>query len=153
LYAKTTFLAMNRSPLLSFFVSIGLCVQLACTRDTLNLPEPAQTIEGDYEALNNQMTFPVQGKTLRLTVQRVATDSVSVLVRAVDNGQYGDSLSFKRAHVSQARQFNCIAYRVDMGSQQRIDQLTMTCDEVNVFKYLYKPANQQAFSIVKFRKI
>lgn len=145
---------MNRFTLLSFFVSIGLCGQLACTRDRLNLPEPAQTIEGDYESGANQKPFALEGQTLRLTVHRVATDSVSVLVRVSGkNGQYRDSLSFERAYVSQESGYNCIGYRVYMGSQQRVNQLLMTCDEINVFKYIYKPASAQSHSIIKFKRL
>ena len=144
---------MNKLRLLTLFVLMGMCGTVACTKNDLNLPEPAQTIEGVYEAQNNQTLFPIQGKTLQLTVRRVATDSVSVIVRAISNGYYSDSLSFKSAYVSPEYGFNCVGYRVYMSSQRRIDQLNMACEEVNVFRYIYKPANEQTYSIVRFKKI
>jgi hypothetical protein len=151
--AQKPYLMMNRFKMLAFLVMMVAFGNMSCTKNTLNLPEPAQTIEGVYEAKNYQTPFPIEGQTLQLTVRRVATNSVSVLVRATDNGQYRDSLFFNRAYVSQVFSFNCIGYRVDMGSTPQIDQLTMTCGEINVFRYLYKPANQKNYSVLMFKKI
>ena len=41
---------MNRLRLLTILVLMGMCGIIACTKKTLKLPDPAQTIEGVYEA-------------------------------------------------------------------------------------------------------
>lgn len=149
---------MNTPKLLNFFVLLWLASNGACTTDRLNLPEPARSIEGVYEANDNTAPFPIQGQTIRLNVSRVTPDSVKVIVRAIVNGQLGDSLVYNRALVSQGFGGTipgemCVGYQVFLNPPQGHDELKMTCEETSVFRYLYKPAGSQSRVTVRFKKI
>jgi hypothetical protein len=153
---------MNKLRLLSYLLLAGATGFIACTKNTLNLPQPAQTIEGVYKAQTTSTLFPIQGKTLQLIVKQVSADSVSVVVQAIVNEQAGDSLTYRSVFVNQEFSMDgCVAYRVYLTDQKVLDpqdqkgfeQLTMTCDEKNVFKYFYKPAGQQVFTVLKFKKL
>jgi hypothetical protein len=145
---------MNALKLLSYLLLLSwVTSNMACTKDRLNLPEPARSIEGAYEAQNNNTPFPIQGQVIRLNIKRITADSVEVVINATVGGQLGDSLVYKRAFVGQ--EFigtvygkTCVGYRVYLNRPQEINLLTMTCKEQNVFEYTHK-----SFATVKFKKI
>lgn len=126
---------------------------IACTKNTLDLPEPARSIEGTYEAQNNITPSPTKGQVVRLTIKRVTADSVKVVINTAVGGQLADSLTYERVLVGQ--EFGgstpgqmCVGYRIRLVAQPKIDELRMTCREEGVFEYL-----SQGLATVKFKKI
>ena len=151
--SQMTVTDMTQRALINLLLLITLWSLSRCTHNTLNLPQPAQAVAGLYEAQNNQTPFPIQGKTLQLTVRQLTADSVAVKVRGFSNGRVVDSLDYRSAYIGQEFGASCVGYRVHLRSGPRSDQLNLSCNEVNVFSYLYKPATASQYWVVKFNKV
>lgn len=139
-----------------------LCIgmnSVSCRKDTLDIPEPAKSLEGAYEAKVVNGPFLVNGQTARLSIKRVTTDSVEVTLRAFSNGQPTDSLSYGKSLVYQEIITDnvrsvCIGYRIRLSPTRANDELTMTCSEENVFSYRYAlTSNGQQVNYVKFKRL
>ena len=131
---------------------------IACTKDTLSPPDPAQSVAGIYQAQVNSMPFPIKGGNITLTIRSVTKDTAEVSLRTILNGQLEDSLTYKRAFVAQ--QINrtsvnegCINYIIYLTPSKESNLLTVTCSEKNIISYLYTPAGQQEEAVIKFKKI
>lgn len=139
-----------------------LCVLItgvSCQKNALNIPEPAKSLEGNYEAKVVNGPFLVNGQTAQLSIKRVTADSVNVTLRAFANGHPSDSLSFGKSLVYQdltagTNRSRCIGYRIKLSPIRANDELTMTCSEENVFSYRYAlTTNGQQVNYVKFKRL
>ncbi|SOD80483.1 hypothetical protein [Spirosoma fluviale] len=147
---------MKRSVLLSIIGILSVAIGgVSCHKNTLNLPEPATSLEGVYEAKSLFGPFLVNGETIRLSLKRVTADSVAITLRAFSNGQPGDSVSLGNALVNQEFQYNCVAYRIKLSPVRTNDELTMTCSAENVFNYQYSfpLSGQQVIRAISFKRI
>lgn len=144
---------MTKRALTDLMLLVTLYSFSSCTQNTLDLPQPAQAIEGSYEAQNFQTPFPIQGQMLQLSVHPITTDSVAVKIRGLNRGQVVDSLEYRSAYIGQEFGAGCVAYRVYLRSGPRIDQLNLSCEDVNVCRYLYKPADASWYWVTKFKKL
>ncbi|AUD03922.1 hypothetical protein [Spirosoma pollinicola] len=130
---------------------------LACTRNTLSLPEPALSLAGTYQGKPNNTPFLINGETVDIQILPVAIDSVEVVMRGYVNGQQTDSLVYARDLVKQEFQTTalskgCISYRIDLNTGKETNQLTMTCSEVNTLIYTFVPAGQTVGTRIRFKK-
>ena len=131
----------------------ALAGAMSCTKNTLNLPEPAQSVEGMYRAEMPSKTFPIKGQTVLLSVKRVNKDTVGVTMWADLNGQRGDSITYNKALIEQQLYFgnSCISYVIYLKNAQETNRLTMTCSEVSTFIY---SLNSQTYNqLARFKKI
>jgi len=150
---------MNRVKRLTSISLLLITGTLACTKNTLNLPDPAPTIAGTYRAQVNAIPAPLKGESITLTIKPVTNNTAEVFFRATLNGQPGDSLVYKKAHISQqlfttTLSKGCVSYTIYLnpttGSE---DVMTMTCSEENTINYSYTATGQQTGATLKFRKI
>ena len=146
---------------LSLLVIVGT---IACTKNTLTLPEPAQSVVGTYQTQVNSITLPTNNETTILTIKRTATDTVGVALRTSRNGQIIDSLSYQKAYIEQRFETRltmsavnvgdgCINYTIYLTPTKSTNVLTMTCSEVNVIYYSYIPSGQKNSVKVRFKKV
>ena len=148
---------MVPSKLLGIFCLLTILGNVSCTENNLNLPEPAQSIEGTYEALTNSVPLPTQDQIVRLYIKRIDADSVEIATQATINGQPVNSLIYKKALVSQVTgrvaDKWCVSCHVHVTSLNASELLTMTCKEESVFNYVYTPTGQQRGTTIKFKRI
>lgn len=146
---------------LFLFVVIG---SVSCTKNTLNIPEPAQTLAGTYRLQATNTPLPIQGDNLTLTIQPVTNNTVGIVLRSSLNGQAVDSLTYQKAVVEQnfdsslflgtaTISVGCISYAIYLSPQKTADLLRMTCSEKNVMYYYYTPVGQASVSVIKFKKV
>lgn len=149
---------MNRVKRLTSISLLWLAGTLACTKNTLNIPEPAPTIAGTYRAQVNAIPAPLKGESITLTIKPVTNNTAELSFRATLNGQPGDSLVYKKAYISQQLfttdlSKGCVSYSIYLNPLTDADVLTMTCSEENTINYSYAPTGQQTGAPLKFRKI
>ncbi|WP_460969566.1 hypothetical protein [Spirosoma migulaei] len=137
---------------------------VSCTKNNLNIPEPAPTIAGTYQLLTTNARLPIQGDNLTLTIQSVTNNTVGIVLRSSLNGQAVDSLTYQKVAVEQnfdsslflgatAISVGCISYAIYLSPQKTTDLLKMTCSEKNVMYYYYTPAGQMGVTLIKFKKV
>ncbi|MVM31913.1 hypothetical protein GO755_17825 [Spirosoma sp. HMF4905] len=137
---------------------------MSCTKNTLNLPEPAQSLAGTYKIQATKNPLPIKGDDITLVIKPTASETVGIVVKSSLNGQLIDSLTYQKATVEQdfdnslaignvSLRSVCISYTIYLTPQKSADFLKMTCTETNVFYYYYTPVGQTGTTILKFKKV
>ena len=140
---------------LSGFCLLAVACMFACTGNNLNLPEPAQSVDGTYLLLSTNGPLPLKADKIQMYIKRIVNDSVEVMLRGTINGQQADSLNYKRAFVQQVISVTgyrrgCVSHRVYLTTSTGANVLTTSCSEINVITLSYLPTGQQQPVYLRF---
>ncbi|UHG94991.1 hypothetical protein [Spirosoma oryzicola] len=163
---------MNKIALRSYFLLAVATGLLNCHQQAIDFPHPASQVAGVYKAdryvsrAGETAYYPIQGKTMTLTLSPVSQDSVRVDLEASPNGAYAPdgNRSLERVLVSQEidatlagkQPVNCIGYRIDLGFPEpgstNGEYLRLRCGTGGAIDYYFTTPDQVPV-IVQFVKI
>ncbi|SFF20503.1 hypothetical protein [Spirosoma endophyticum] len=141
---------------------LALFTTLGCSADKLNLPEPAELVVGNYEAIDPGALLTLKGDRITLTVKRVTAELVDIKMQAFLNNQLVDSIRHERANVvlnvaQTSVKTGCVSPFVKLASSGQLEELRSNCSEQGILTYTYGyiPAGQQAAALinVKFKSL